>query len=120
MNKETLKSYLTRDKSFLKELYEGENVSKNNRIVNFASDTKLNTLIKLLHFIANGEIKIKRVNFEIIQKNNKLQLIKRNVEKKSALRKLLNGEREMKVKFLQKLSPIFSAFLYCLFNENGK
>ena len=117
MNKETLKSYLTRDKSFLKELYEGENVSKNNRIVNFASDTKLNNLIKLLHFIANGEIKIKRVNFEIIQKNNKLQLIKRNVEKKAALARLLKSERDTKMKFLKQLSAIYSALLYCLFNQ---
>jgi hypothetical protein len=84
MNKESLKNYLTRDKGFLRELYDGESVSKNNRLLFFASDSKLNTLIRLLHFIANGEIKIKRANFEIIQKNKKLQLIK-NMSKKKLL-----------------------------------
>ena len=53
MNKETLRNYLIRDKSFLRELYEGEGRLKNNRILTFASDSKLNTLIRLLHFIAN-------------------------------------------------------------------
>ena len=32
MNKDTMKSYLIRDKAFLRELYEGENRLKNNRI----------------------------------------------------------------------------------------
>ena len=118
MNKEVMKNYLIRDKAFLRELYEGESVVKNNRILNFASDTKLNTLLRLLHFISNGEIQIKRVNFEIIQNNKKLSIIKKAVEKKAALKRLLNTDREAKLKFLKKLSSVFLALLYCLFNEN--
>ena len=117
MNKDTLKSYLIRDKAFLRDLYEGEGRLKNNRILTFASDSKLNTLIRLLHFIANGEIKIKRVNFEVIQANKKLKLIKKNVEKRAAVNRLLKSERDQKLKFLKQLSSIFSALLYCLFNE---
>ena len=109
---------MQRDKGFLKQLYEGQNTSSNNRILTFASDIKLNTLIKLLHFISNGEIKIKRRNFEIIQKNKKLALIRKHVEKKAALARLLKSEREVKIKFLKKLSSIFSSLLYCLFNED--
>ena len=111
MNKDTMKSYLIRDKAFLRELYEGENRLKNNRILTFASDSKLNTLIRLLHFIANGEIKIKRVNFEVIQANKKLSHIKKFVEKKAAVNRLLKSEREPKLKFLKQLSSIFSALL---------
>ena len=118
MNRDVLRNYLQRDKVFLRQLYEGQNASTNNRILTFASDTKLNTLIKLLHFISNGEIKIKRRNFEIIQANKKLALIRKNVEKKAALARLLKSEREVKIKFLKKLSPIFSSLLYCLFNED--
>ena len=118
MNKEVLKNYLIRDKVFLRQLYEGESVVKNNRILNFANDTKLNTLLRLLHFISNGEIKIKRVNFEAIQSHKKLQIIKRGVEKKAALKRLLNNDREAKLKFLKKLSSVYSAILYCLFNED--
>jgi hypothetical protein len=118
MDKESLKNYLQRDKVFLRQLYEGEDRLKNNRVLNFASDSKLNTLIKFLHFLCNGEIKIKRENFEILQANKKLHLLKRNVEKKAALSRLLKSERLTKLKFLRKLSNVYSSLLYCLFNEN--
>ena len=117
MNKETLKSYLIRDKVFLRELYEGENRLKNNRILTFASDSKLNTLIRLLHFIANGEITIKRAHFDVIQSNKKISKIKKFVEKKAAVNRLLKSERQEKLKFLKSLSAIYSALLYGLFNE---
>ena len=118
MNKEVFKTYLVRDKGFLKSLYEGEDKAKNNRILTFASDTKLNTLIRFLHFLSNGEIKIKKNNFDIIHASQKLNFIKRHVEKKAALSRLLKSEREEKMKFLKKLSTLYSALLHCLFNEN--
>ena len=118
MNKESLKNNLIKDKSFLRELYEGQSKVSNNRILNFATDTKLDTLIKLLHFIANGEIPMKKQNFEVIQSHKKLSYIKRQVEKKSAVIKLLKAERAVKMKFLKQLSNVYSALLYCLFNEN--
>ena len=118
MNKETFKSYLIRDKLFLRELYESPNKIVCNRILSFANDTKLNTLIRFLHFLATGEIPIKRNNFELIQAHKKLKYIKRQVEKKSAVSKLLKTDREAKIKFLKNLSNIFAPLLYCLFNEN--
>ena len=118
MNKEVFKRHLIRDKPFLRELYEGPNQIFNNRLLMFASDIKLNTLIRFLHFLSNGEIKITHENFEIIEANKKLKLIKKNVEKKAALSQLLKSEREVKIKFLKQLSRIYSALLYCLFNEN--
>jgi hypothetical protein len=84
-NREQMKSLLIRDKSFLRELYEGPNHLKNNRVLKGANDSQLNTLLKFLYFLANGEIKMKKENFEIIEKANKLKLIKSRVEKKSNL-----------------------------------
>jgi hypothetical protein len=118
MEKETLKSYLVRDKGFLRELYESPNKMKSNKILNFASDVKLNTLIRFLHFLSNGEIKIKKENFEILQKNKKLLLLKRHVEKKAALARLLKSERVQKLKFLRQLAVVYPALLFCLFNES--
>ena len=106
-----------RDKEFLRELYQVQSRLSNNRILTSASDTKINTLIRFLHFLANGEIRIKKENFELIQGNKKLNLIKRNVEKKAALARLLKSERDTKMKFLKQLSAIYSALLYCLFNQ---
>ena len=116
MNKEVMRSYLLRDKAFLRQLYEGTNPVANNRILTVSSDSKLNTLIRYLHFVSNGEIKIKRQNFDKIP-SNKLNLIRRNVEKKAALARLIRGEREAKIKFLKKLSSVYGALLYVLFNE---
>ena len=118
MNKDIMKSYLIRDKAFLRELYEGPSKTFNNRILNFGSDVKLNTLIRLLHFISNGEIPIKKANFEIINSARKLSFIKRHVEKKSAVSRLLKADRQAKLKFLKQLSSIYSALLFCLFNES--
>ncbi len=118
MNKETVKSYLIRDKGFLRELYEGPDKLKNNKILNFASDVKLNTLIRFLHLLSNGEIKIKKENFEKLQAHRKLGFLKRHVEKKAAVSRLLKSERIEKLKFLKQLSSLYPALLYCLFNEN--
>lgn len=54
MNKENLKLCLVRDKTFLKSLYEGPDTIKNYKILNSADDTQLITLLKYLHFLANG------------------------------------------------------------------
>jgi hypothetical protein len=117
MNKETMKSLLIRDKLFLRELYEGPNPLKNIRILRGANDTQLDTLLKFLHFLANGEIKIKKENFEIIEREKKLKLIKAKVERKQNLNKLLKSDRSDKLKFLNKLSNVYGALLYTLFNE---
>jgi hypothetical protein len=66
MNKDTVKQCLVRDKEFLRELYQSNNSQQTKRILNFASDLKLNTVIKFLHFLANGEIKIKKENFDAL------------------------------------------------------
>jgi hypothetical protein len=77
MNKEVMKQLLIRDKSFLQELYVSKNSLSTKRILNFASDTKICTLIKFLHFLANGEIKIKKTNFYAIVANKRLHFIKK-------------------------------------------
>jgi hypothetical protein len=117
INREQMKTLLMRDKAFLKSLYEGSNPLKNKRILNSSNDSQLDTLIKYLHFVANGIIKIKKENFEAIKENNKLKLIKSNVESKSKLQILLKNDRSSKIKFLNKLSKIYNVLLYVLFNE---
>jgi hypothetical protein len=49
--------------------------------------------------------------------NNKLSLIKKAVESKSAVKKLLATERQIKIVFLRKLSAIYHNLLFCLFNQ---
>jgi hypothetical protein len=101
----------------LRSLYDGPNPLKNKRILNAANDSQLNTLIRYLHFVTTGQIKIKKENFDILQQNKKLQLIKQKVEKKFQLNRLLQSDRAHKLQFLNRLSNIYGAILYILFNE---
>lgn len=116
MKHEKVKSLLIRDKEFLKDLYTGPNPLKNNRILNTASDVQLNTLIIYLHFLASGEIKITKINFEEVQKCKKIHVLKKHVEKKSSMTALLNSTRINKLTFLKKLSIVYPNLLYGLFN----
>jgi hypothetical protein len=117
LSRDQVKTYLIRDKGFLKAIYEGENHLMKRRILQSADDTKLNTLIKYLHFVANGEIEITANNFLVIKESKKLPFIVKMVEKKTKTMNLLQSPREIKLKFLLKLSQIYSQLLYALFNE---
>jgi hypothetical protein len=117
LNKDQVKSYLIRDKGFLKELYEGTNHLGKKQRLQTSEDSELNTLIKYLHFVATGEIKIKSANFKIIEGSKKLPLIVKTVEKKSKVLALLRGPRITKLQFLTKLTKILAPLLYALFNE---
>ena len=64
------KTLLIRDKQWLGELYLATNILQSNRILNFATDTKLDTLIRYFHFLSNGAIKIKAASFESIRKSH--------------------------------------------------
>jgi hypothetical protein len=117
MNKEQLKSYLIRDKGFLKQLYEGPNPLKNKKVLTCADDSELNTLIKYLHYLSNGEIKMKKECFKVIQESHKLNFLTKGVEKKSKVQSILKSSRSTKLKFLSQLVRIYSSLLYPLFNE---
>ena len=117
MDKDTVKNQLVRDKEFLRQLYDTTEDSKAKQILTFASDQQLNTLIKFLHFLSNGEITIKKENFEQISKARKIQVLKRFVEKKSGVQQMLKAERRIKINFLKKLSIVYPFLLHCIFNE---
>jgi hypothetical protein len=112
-----MRNLLLRDKVFLRALYSSETLNSAKKVLNGANDSQITTLLKYLHFLANGDIKIKKSNFDIIQNHKKLHLIKTQVESKKALRTILMKDRADKLNFLNKLAPIYPAILYSLFNE---
>lgn len=116
MRPETFKPLLERDKAFLEELYCSQSTSNSKRLLNFASDSKLNTVLKFLHFLASGQIKMKKEHFETIPKRL-ISVLRKSFEKKNSIRALLNSERQSKIKHLFKLTPVLKELLYPLFNE---
>jgi hypothetical protein len=77
MDQETMKQLLVRDKNFLRELYESSNSASAKKLINFASDLKLNTVIKFLHFLSTGEIPIKKQNFDALIEHKRLIFVKK-------------------------------------------
>lgn len=117
MSKEQFKSQLMRDKLFLKELYESNSFSKSKRILYFASDPEIATLLRYFHLVSNGEIKIKKENFEAIR-NSHIAAIKRNFEKNAKFQAVLRLTRKEKIKILAKFISAFNHLLAPLFNES--
>ena len=115
MSNEQFKNYLQRDKIFLKGLYKAESKAKIKRFLTFASDGELTTLIKYIHLVCNGEIHIKKKNFEALE--TQIHFIKKNFEKKAVFQKLNQSTRLQKLKVLSRLQSIYSNLLFPLFNE---
>ena len=117
MNSESFKPYLVRDKVFLNELYQSSSVPNSKRLLLFASDQKLDTLIKYFLVLPNDEFKLKKEHFYVSSKNQ-VTLMKKKFEKKKLVKEFLKEERKVKISILQKLTPILPQLLYALFNEN--
>lgn len=81
LTSERFKQYLVRDKDFLHEIYASDSTGNAKRLLMFANDQKLDTLIKLFHFISTGQIKMKKTHFDSFSKAQVL-FLKRNFEKK--------------------------------------
>ena len=116
MNQDQMKSLLQRDKLFLKSLYKSDSVSKSRRILSFATDAEINTLLKCLHYISNGEIPIKKEHFARLEKRH-ISLIRQKLESKSMCQKTLQKARKEKLQFLFKLSKTYPFLLTPLFVE---
>lgn len=115
MNPEQFKPSLIRDKEFLKQIYSSQSIPNSKRLLMFASDQQLETILKLLHFISTGQMRLKKTHFEQFSRAQ-IFFLKKNFEKKTILLRLLKTDRKNKVKVLQKLLPLMPYLLYPLFN----
>ena len=115
---ERFKSYLLRDKEWLNQLYCSSNYQNDRRILNFAADTKLDTLIKYLQFLSNGVIKIRRQSFESIDSKH-YRAIKRHFESKASIKRLLKLDRANKLKIFKNFREplIIFSIPYLMSNE---
>ena len=95
MNSESFKPYLVRDKVFLNELYSSQSSPNTKRMLLFASDQKLDTLIRVLHFISNGEIKLKKAHFDLFSKSQ-VSLLKKKFEKKKSSQRHFERRKKSK------------------------
>ncbi len=121
--KETLKAYFIRDKGFLQSLFEGPNSLKNRRLILSANEGEIDTLIKYLHYLANGKVRIAAQNFLNIRRSKKLSYLQREFEAEKRISMLLLGNVTWKREVLLKLAisyPDLLAPLFVLQNPKSK
>lgn len=116
INKDRFKESLVRDKEWLRNLYLSDSSLKSKRLITFASDAQLDTIIKFLHLLTNGVIKTTKECFEKIGQTQ-LNFVRKHFESPRVCKKLLLTERSVKLKKLNKLLPIMNCLLFTLFNE---
>lgn len=113
--KETLKAYFIRDKLFLKSLFEGPNSLKNRRLILSANEGEIDTLIKYLHYLANGKIRIGAENFSNVRRSRKLTHLRKEFESETKISDLLLADDINKRAILLKLSTSYPDLLAPLF-----
>lgn len=116
MNQDRMKTLFLRDKEFLRSLYSSESPAKSKNILTFASDAHLNTLIKFLHLVSNGQIQMKKEHFDTLGTRH-IKIFRKELESKAALKRLLTASRKDKLQLLVKLSAQLPNLLFTLFNQ---
>lgn len=115
MDRQRFKQLLVRDKLWLQELYSTSSEPTRKRLVISASDKKIDTLLKFLHLLSNGEIKMHKEDFESLNKKQ-VAILKKNFESKAGIKRLINSERQDKLKKISKLMCVLPFLLRTLFN----
>ena len=106
-----LRHLMLRDKIFLYNLYEGKGSRLNN-----ASESQMNTLIRILHLILNDYIELREQHYKNVVRAKRLPVLKSNFEKNSDFCKVLRLDVEEKRKLLKQMQNCYPWLLHSLFN----
>lgn len=112
MDKPYLRHQILTHRTVLYKLYRQDQVLKT---LNNASEDELNLILKLLHLIVNGRIKLALDAEDAIAKSlrsKKLQLF----ESRKYLHGLLHSTRANKLLILRQFNKLYSIFFYFIFN----
>ena len=116
VDKVYFREILIRDKRFLYDLYKGNKLQNRNKI-SCASDSHLNTLCQILHFIMNNVIRVDYKNGEKIKDAKRLPFLKNNFKSHQKFVDIYEGPQENKVKILRQLSSVYCFLLQPLFEQ---
>jgi hypothetical protein len=115
MDKVYLRHLFEENKDFLRNLYEEKNTVHLNRLVNNASESTLNVLVRILYLIANGEISLHENHQEIIKKSKRLGKLSA-FESRSYFVHLLHSPKSEKLLVLKQFLKLYPFLLHTFFN----
>lgn len=111
-----IRSLLLRDKRFLLDLFVN-NIYQNRKLILGASQSHLNTVLKILHLIANNQIRIDEEDFEALKKSKKANVLKTKIKSKEDFLYFLTSA-EPKRRFLLQFIAVFKILLKPIFEED--
>jgi hypothetical protein len=104
-------------KPFLFRLYGAPTKYEKNKMLTAASDTELNLLIHILHYLTNKEIPFAKSRREELVKSRRLPFIVKHFNADSSVTKLLASHRQEQLQILKQIG-IFKHILHALFSED--
>lgn len=109
-----LRSQLIASKDFLSKIFIGK-PRQNCKAISLADEKKLNILIKILHLVCNGHIKIRKEHFEVIARSRRLGLLKSKFERKASYVCVLRSSIIEKQQVLKQFCSLYPLLLHFLF-----
>lgn len=110
----TLRQSLLKERDFLHKLYSSPDGKGNKRTIATASNSQLDTLLRVLSCLVKGDIPFKSSLLKIVAKKRKLKYLCETFEH---IENLLKSEKEKKVSALKPLGRVFEYLLYALFQS---
>lgn len=113
MDKVYLRSLFLSEKDFLSKLHKAEG----GNTLTFASDKSLDTVIRILHLIANGHISLRKEDETVLRNAKKLNALNKFASKSFFHAILRKGTREEKLKDLKQFNKLYPILLHSFFKE---
>lgn len=112
MDKPYLRHQILKHKAFLKNLYSQHKVQQT---LNNGTNESISFVLKLLHLLTNGHIKLLPEADEIITRSLRSKKLAQ-FESRNYLHHLLLSPREEKLRVLKQFSKLYSTLFHYLFN----
>lgn len=118
MSKAELRQILLNNKDFFHSLIQSKSKAEKKSLLLKSSVEQVDTLIKILFHIVQGEIPLKKANFAVLQKFQKLSTLHTNLNTEKKLNLLLSKNFKDKTIFLLKFTNFYQHLLHSLFFKN--
>jgi len=102
------------EKSFLSDVYHSSNLTIST-ILQSANIFQINIVLKVIHFVASGDIPIHSKVIEDLEKSRKAGFLHKNFKNKTVVKKLLSQKREEKLAILKKIQNFLPGLIESLF-----
>ena len=118
--KEVFRKKLLKERSFLKRFVEASGSrSKIQHLLHISTHHQLVVLACIVHFVACGEVAIKRECLERLKRSKKAPILRRLFEHEREARELKSADRETLLGALSKITSVLPEIVGCLFEGKG-